>query len=121
MSDKNKIRLVFACGAYLLCNADDAQTEGAIGTHALVFVNDPNISKQRPHIPEESIIEEKLPQDARACCLLMCPITVKKSGRKVGRGWFSQKPDCPTNGEPVLYVTCKIRSHAPDTTGGETK
>ena len=114
MSEKEKVRLVFACGAYLLCHADDAQTEGAIGTKALVFVNDPKVSNQRPHIPEEAIIAEKLPPDARACCLLMCPAKARESGRKVARGWFSASPDCPTDSAPVLYVTCNIKAHSPN-------
>lgn len=114
MSEKEKVRLVFACGAYLLCHADDAQAEGAIGTKALVFVNDPKVSNQRPHIPEEAIIAEKLPPDARACCLLMCPAKARESGRKVARGWFSASPDCPTDSAPVLYVTCKIKAHSPN-------
>ena len=116
-----KVRLVFACGAYVLCHADDAETEGAIGTKALVFVNDPKVSNQRPHIPEEAIIAEKLPPDARACCLLMCPAKARESGRKVARGWFSASPDCPTDAAPVLYVTCKIKAHAANAAlrGGE--
>ena len=117
MSEKEKVRLVFACGAYLLCHADDAQTDGAIGTKALVFVNDPKVSNQRPHIPEEAIIAEKLPPDARACCLLMCPAKARESGRKVARGWFSASPDCPTDSAPVLYVTCNIKAHSPNGAG----
>ncbi len=112
MSEKNKVRLVFACGAYVLCHADDAQTEGAIGTKVLVFVNDPKVRIQRPHIPEEAIVAEKLPPDARAWCLLMCPAKARESGRKVTRGWFSATPGCPADSKPVLYVTCKIRAHA---------
>lgn len=113
----NKVRLVFACGAYVLCHADDAETEGRIGTTVLVFVNDPNMPIHRPHIPEEAIVAEKLPPDARPNCLLMCPAKVRDSGRKVGRGWFGTPPEGPINTEPVLYVTCRIKAHAAANTG----
>ena len=106
-----KVRLVFACGAYIECHPEDAPTEGKIGKRVLVFVNDPKQKIQRPHIPEEAIEAENLPKDARACCLLACPCTVKESGRKTGRGWFGPQPDMDTTTDPVLFVNCVIRGH----------
>lgn len=59
---------------------------------------------QRPIIPEENRRAEGLPDDARANCLLCCPV---KRYRKVQRGWVGADAEGPT-GKTQLVATCKI-------------
>lgn len=72
-------KVYFACGAYI-----ESKTPPPIspGERCLVFVNDSTVSLQRPKIPEEALKAENLPPGSVACCLLMCPCTVRESGRK---------------------------------------
>ena len=99
-------RIVFACGAYLECKDESCPP---VGERLIVFINDGGKFQGRPHIPEEAIKEEGLKPGSLTNCLLMCPCTVRESGRKTGRAWFGENADGPS-GKPKLYTTCKVRS-----------
>lgn len=100
-------RVYFACGAYI-----ESLTPPpiSVGERCLVFINDSTVSLQRPKIPEEALNAEKLPAGSVAHCLLMCPCTVKESGRKTDRGWFGEDVEAANNKPPCLYVMCKVKS-----------
>lgn len=102
-------KLIFACGAYLEAGAPDAAEKYPAGKRLMTFVNDKKVNVQRPRIPDESIKAEGLKPGSRVNCLILCPCTVKQSGRKIGRGWFGEGNSCA--GEPTLHVSCKVRAH----------
>ena len=103
------MKLIYACGAYQETNKPDAKEKYPVGHRMLTFVNDSKVNVKRPAIPDEAIQAEGLKPGSCANCLIMCPCTVRESGRKTGRAWFGEDNDC--SGDPVLYVTCKVKEH----------
>lgn len=99
-------KVYFACGAYI-----ESKTPPPIskGERVLVFVNSQAVSIQRPKIPDAALKAEGLPEGSVACCLLMCPCTVRASGRQVARGWFGDDAEASSK-PPCLYVKCKVVS-----------
>lgn len=92
--------LFFACGARLDVSEWDPATKRVV-----VFTNPPQ-GHERP-IPGSEYLKwaelEGPPENYRVNCLLMCPLSERKSGRKVETGWLGEKQ------EHGRIVSCKIQ------------
>lgn len=83
-------KLVFACGAFL--EAKDV-TNHAPGERLLTHTS-PQQKHQRPVPPDRP--------DLRMNCMILCPCSVRESGRKTQRGWFQ-------DGTQGFMTTCRVK------------
>jgi hypothetical protein len=87
-------KIVFACGATI--DAKDTSRHH-VGDRMMVFTT-PQQKHQRPTPPDRP--------ELRMNCLILCPCSVKASGRKTEAGWFE-------DGAHGRLVTCKIAAVQP--------
>lgn len=102
------MKLVFACGATI--EVADATQATKIGERLVVYTS-PHQGHQRP-IPGPEYMGfmkfDKPANEYRMQCFLMCPVGKRRSGIKIGRGWFGEKN--PVRG---TLVECKVVEHQP--------
>jgi hypothetical protein len=84
------VKVGFECGGFL--KAEKAEPH-KVGSKLVVFTS-PAQGHQRPVCPDD--------EELRMNCLIMCPCTVKASGRKTERVFFE-------NGTRGFVVTCRVK------------
>lgn len=88
-----KYQLTFACGATMI-----VKTPWEVGKRLVTYTS-PHQGHQRPVPPDHP--------ELRMQCLFMCPVGVRRSGRKVMRGWF-EEPKGNSDNKLGFLVKCKV-------------
>ena len=100
-------RLVFACGATIYGKDLSGHPPGA----KLVVFTSPQQGHSRPVPPKETMEAMGLkgdPEKLRMNCLIMCPCTIRESGKKHQECTFQNKDG--TDGAHGHVITCRVKS-----------